>query len=123
MRLLLVEDEHRIAGFLIKGLTAGGYTVEHVDTGAEAIRRAGEHPDGYGGVLLDLGLPDMDGLEVLRTLRGWGRELPVIIYTARTAERAEGLALGASDFLTKPLPFRQVLASVREHAGPAADPP
>lgn len=123
MRLLVVEDEVRIAGFLIKGLTAGGYEVEHVDTGSEALRRAAESGNGYSLVLLDLALPDMNGLDVLRRLRADGVELPVVIYSAQTGVREEGLRLGAADVLVKPLPFRNVLASVREHAGPAGDPP
>jgi len=123
MRLLIVEDEVRIAGFLVKGLTAGGYDVEHVETGGEALRRAAASTAAYALVLLDLALPDMHGLDVLRRLREDGHELPVVIYSAQTARREEGLRLGAADFLVKPLPFRNVLASVREHAGPAAAPP
>jgi len=123
MKLLLVEDEVRIAGFLVKGLTAGGYDVEHVETGGEALRRAAESGAAYALVLLDLALPDMHGLDVLRRLREDGPKPPVIIYSANKGVREEGLRLGAADFLVKPLPFRNVLASVREHAGPAGAPP
>jgi DNA-binding response OmpR family regulator len=113
MRLLVVEDEARIASFLIKGLSAQGYWVEAVTTGAQAIVRARD-PD-LDLVILDLGLPDVDGLEVLRQLRRDGWELPVIIVTARAGvERlVEGLALGADDYLTKPFAFDELLARVR----------
>jgi DNA-binding response OmpR family regulator len=108
MRLLVVEDELRIAAFLVKGLIASGYSVDHAETGFDALRRLDGDP-GYDLVLLDLGLPDLDGLEVLRTLREGGSTLPVIVLTARSADRDEGLRLGADDFLIKPLPFRALL--------------
>jgi DNA-binding response OmpR family regulator len=112
MRLLIVEDEPRIASFLVKGLTRRGYRVDHVMTGAEALARTG---DGhvYRLMLLDLGLPDMDGLEVLRVLREAGSALPVIVLTSQAADRAQGLALGADDFFVKPLPFGRLLERVR----------
>ena len=114
MRLLIVEDEARIAGFLVKGLKASGYEVEHVSTGTEALERTRKRA-AYQAVVLDLGLPDMNGLEVLRRLRTQGNTVPVIIHTAHEGERQEGLRLGADDFLVKPLPFGHLLASVQEH--------
>lgn len=119
MRLLIVEDEARIAGFLVKGLTARGYEVEHVLTGAEALARAGAAAagGGYELVLLDLGLPDMDGMEVVRLLRARGATVPVLIHTARGGEREAGLEAGADDVLVKPVPFGELLERVRAHVG------
>jgi two-component system, OmpR family, copper resistance phosphate regulon response regulator CusR len=113
MKLLIVEDEARIASFLVKGLRAEGYAVEHVTTGAEAIARTAVAE--YDLVVLDLMLPDVDGLEVLRALRRGGQTMPVIILTARgeVEELVEGLELGADDYLTKPFSFDELLARVR----------
>ena len=113
MRLLLVEDEARIAAFLKKGLADQGYGVEHVETGAEALERT-QDPE-LDLLILDLGLEDMDGLDVLRELREEGRPLPVIILTARGAveDRVEGLNLGADDYLSKPFGFDELLARIR----------
>jgi DNA-binding response OmpR family regulator len=113
MKLLVVEDEARIASFLVRGLSDQGYHVDCVATGAEALVR-GRDP-GLDLLLLDLGLSDLDGLEVLRQLRGEGRRLPVIILTARgeVEDRVEGLNLGADDYLTKPFAFDELLARVR----------
>ena len=113
MRLLVVEDEARIASFLVKGLSDQGYCVECVATGAAALER-GRDPE-LDLLILDLGLPDMDGLDVLRELRTEGRWLPVIILTARgeVEDRVEGLNLGADDYLTKPFAFDELLARVR----------
>jgi DNA-binding response OmpR family regulator len=118
MRVLLVEDEARIAGFLVKGLTARGYEVEHVLTGAEALARAGRTADGgFGLVFLDLGLPDMDGIDVVRRLRALGATIPVLVHTARGGERKAGLQAGADDVLVKPVPFGELLERVRAYAG------
>jgi DNA-binding response OmpR family regulator len=113
VRLLVVEDEARIASFLVKGLSGQGYHVDAVATGAEAIARASD-PD-IGLVILDLGLSDMDGLEVLRHLRRKWPGPPVIILTARgeVGDRVEGFDLGADDYLTKPFAFDELLARVR----------
>jgi two-component system, OmpR family, copper resistance phosphate regulon response regulator CusR len=114
MTLLIVEDEARIADFLAKGLRRQGYDVQCAYTGTEALERAaaGEAID---LVVLDLGLPDIDGLEVLRALREGGSDVPVIVLTARTEERdrAEALRLGAAEYLTKPMPFPDLLGRVR----------
>jgi two-component system, OmpR family, copper resistance phosphate regulon response regulator CusR len=117
MKVLIVEDERRIAAFLAKGLRRQGYEVECAYTGSDALEltsgeRRGEPAD---LVMLDLGLPDIDGLEVLRELRERGSKVPVIVLTARTeaSDRAEALRLGAVEYLTKPLPFPEVLGSVR----------
>jgi DNA-binding response OmpR family regulator len=116
MRVLVVEDEPRIASFLVKGLRTRGYDADHVRTGAEAFARTREG-DAYQLVLLDLGLPDMDGLEVLRRLRESGRSIPVIVLTSHAPDRAKGLALGADDYFVKPLPFARLIESVRRRAG------
>ena len=122
MRLLVVEDEARIAAFLVKGLTAAGYAVEHVGTGAEAVRRLA--PGGTSLVVLDLRLPDMDGFEVLARLRERGDETPVIVLTARSDvhDRVRGLDLGADDYLTKPFAFDELLARVRARLRPSSRP-
>jgi DNA-binding response OmpR family regulator len=113
MRLLVVEDEVRIAAFLVKGLANEGYTVDCVGTGAEALSRSRD-PE-LDLLILDLGLADIDGLDVLRQLRGEGRLLPVIILTARgeVEDWVEGLNLGADDYLTKPFAFEELLARIR----------
>jgi DNA-binding response OmpR family regulator len=113
MRVLIVEDEARIASFLVKGLTAAGYAVEHVATGGEALTRL--QPGGTQLVILDLRLPDMDGFDVLARLRERGDQTPVIVLTARgdVHDRVRGLDLGADDYLTKPFAFDELLARVR----------
>jgi two-component system copper resistance phosphate regulon response regulator CusR len=108
MRLLVVEDEPRIASFLIKGLKSRGYDVEHATTGTDALELAAK----CDLVLLDLGLPDLDGLDVLREVRKRGLTIPVIILTARSADREAGMRLGADEFLVKPLAFSRLLESV-----------
>jgi two-component system, OmpR family, copper resistance phosphate regulon response regulator CusR len=117
MRVLIVEDERRIAAFLAKGLRRQGYDVDCAYTGSEALELAVGEQSGppVDLVMLDLGLPDIDGLDVLRTLRDRGSDVPVIVLTARTeaSDRAEAQRLGAAEYLTKPLPFPDVLGSVR----------
>jgi two-component system copper resistance phosphate regulon response regulator CusR len=111
-RVLVVEDEVHIASFLVKGLTANGYRVDSVSTGSEALRRTRD--SGFDLMILDLGLPDMDGLDVLWQLRREGWLLPVIIVTARAEVEylVRGLDLGADDYLTKPFAFDELLARV-----------
>jgi DNA-binding response OmpR family regulator len=116
MRVLVVEDEMRIAGFLVKGLTASGYRVDHSATGTEALSRLCDEGD-YDLVLLDLGLPDLDGLEVLSTLRARGMTMPVIVLTARQPDREEGVRRGADEYLVKPLAFQELLKRVQALAG------
>jgi DNA-binding response OmpR family regulator len=117
MNVLIVEDERRIADFLAKGLRRQGYEVQCAHTGADALAVAFGEAGGPGVdlVMLDLGLPDIDGLDVLRALRERGSDVRVIVLTARTeaSDRAEALRLGAVEYLTKPLPFPEVLGSVR----------
>lgn len=113
MKILVVEDEPRIASFLVKGLKAHGHTVVLAGTGAQALERSGA-PD-LDAVILDLGLPDMDGTEVLRALRARDETLPVLVLTARDGvrDRVQGLDLGADDYLTKPFAFDELLARLR----------
>lgn len=113
MNVLVVEDEERIASFLEKGLRAHGYGVTWARSGREALEEAAR-PD-ISLVILDLGLPDMDGLDVLKNLRGCGFGMPVLVLSARgrVADRVEGLNLGADDYLAKPFAFEELLARVR----------
>ncbi len=108
MKLLLVEDDKAIADTLVEGLTAAGHTVVHVTTGAGALAE----PD-HEMVLLDLGLPDMDGRDVCRQLRQRSRR-PIIMLTARSEEfdRVLGLELGADDYVTKPFSLRELVARI-----------
>lgn len=113
MRLLLVEDERRIAADIASALAAAGYVVETVRDGEEAWFR-GDTED-YGAVVLDLGLPGMDGLAVLKRWRSNGRHMPVLILTARAswAERVDGIDAGADDYLPKPFRMEELLARLR----------
>lgn len=109
IRVLLIEDDETIAEPLTEGLGHFGLTVDHVTTGAEGLRRP------YGDVvLLDLGLPDMDGIDVCRGIRQVS-DVPVIILSARgeEADRVLGLELGADDYLAKPFSVRELVARVR----------
>ncbi|NLA34660.1 MAG: response regulator transcription factor [Actinobacteria bacterium] len=112
-RILIAEDEPRIAEFLEKGLRAAGYSTVAVDDGqlAGSIGR----DDDFDLVILDLGLPGMDGIDVLRHIRGSGNRLPVIILTARNEldSTVIGLDNGADDYVTKPFRFEELLARVR----------
>jgi DNA-binding response OmpR family regulator len=117
VHVLIVEDEPRIAGFLAKGLRRQGFDVLCVYTGGEAIELAGGETDGprFDLVVLDLGLPDIDGLDVMRELRERGSDVPILVLTARTeaSDRAEALRLGAVEYLAKPQPFPNFLDRVR----------
>ncbi len=122
--VLIVEDEPQVARFLRTGLASQGYVVLEAESGKDALRQAVQYvPD---LVLLDLGLPDMDGLAVLEALRAWSR-MPVIVISARGQERAkiEALDKGADDYLTKPFGFPELLARMRvalRHAARSAQP-
>ncbi|MFB6449455.1 response regulator transcription factor [Bradyrhizobium tunisiense] len=113
MRLLLVEDDRRIAADVERALRAAGYVVETVRNGQEAWFR-GDTED-YGAIVLDLGLPGMDGLAVLKRWRANGRSMPVLILTARGswAERVDGIDAGADDYLPKPFRMEELLARLR----------
>ena len=122
MRVLVVEDEDRIASFLDKGLTAHGYAVRRAATGAEALDDA--TTDLVDIAILDLGLPDIDGLHVLSRWRTKGMDAPVIVLTARDRldDRVTGLNLGADDYIPKPFDFEELLARVRARLRPSKGP-
>jgi DNA-binding response OmpR family regulator len=111
-RILIVEDEPRISAFLQKGFRAHGFTTELAEDVAEGLARARTGPD---LVVLDRGLPDGDGLEVLHELRRSERHVPVILLTARdaVADTVAALDSGADDYMTKPFSFDELLARVR----------
>jgi two-component system copper resistance phosphate regulon response regulator CusR len=113
MRILVVEDEKRIADFLSRGLESAGYAVDVAHTGASAIDMV--HAAEYDLVILDLGLPDMDGMTVLGKIRNRKVTPPVLILSARDAvdDRVKGLEGGADDYLVKPFAFVELLARVR----------
>jgi DNA-binding response OmpR family regulator len=113
MRILLVEDEPRIVADIADTLRTAGYLVETVEDGEEAWFR-GDTED-YDLVVLDLGLPKIDGLTVLKRWRAAGRTMPVLVLTARGAwsERVEGIDAGADDYLPKPFHMEELLARIR----------
>jgi len=112
-RILIAEDESRIASFLVKGLTAAGFTPTLVEDGESAAEVARDAD--FDLLILDLGLPKMDGHAVLAAIRGRGERLPVIILTARhdVADKVGGFEGGADDYVTKPFEFEELLARVR----------
>jgi heavy metal response regulator len=113
MRILVVEDEKRIADFLSRGLESGGYGVDVAGDGASALEMV--HATEYDLIILDLGLPDMDGMTVLKKLRTRKTSPPVLILSARDAvdDRVKGLENGADDYLVKPFAYVELLARVR----------
>ena len=111
-KILVVEDEKTISHFISTVLTSNGYEAMQARTGAEAQSMISSHcPD---LIILDLGLPDMDGIEILRNLRTWS-SLPVVVVSARShaRDKVEALDLGADDYLTKPFGTDELLARVR----------
>lgn len=113
MRILLVEDNDRLAELTAKGLKAGGFAVDSFPTLADAD--AALVSVDYDAVILDLGLPDGDGLDLLKILRQRGGKLPVLVLTARDGvkDRVLGLNAGADDYLLKPFAMEELLARVR----------
>jgi two-component system OmpR family response regulator len=113
MRILLAEDEPRVASDIAAALTASGYAVDRVGDG-EAAWFQGDTED-YDAAILDLGLPKIDGLAVLKRWRAHGRRLPVLVLTARGSwtERVEGIDAGADDYLPKPFEMDELLARLR----------
>jgi DNA-binding response OmpR family regulator len=112
-RILVVEDEERISSFLQKGLRSNGYAASVAAGGRDALAMAktGE----FDLMILDIGLPDIDGFEVLERFRSHDRRTPVIVLTARDAvtDRVSGLEGGADDYVTKPFSFEELLARIR----------
>ncbi len=113
MKLLLVEDDELLGAGLQRGLAQDGYAVDWLTDGESASHAA--ETGSYDLMVLDLGLPRRDGLDVLRSLRGRGADLPVLIVTARDAveERVQGLDLGADDYLVKPVDLKELCARIR----------
>jgi DNA-binding response OmpR family regulator len=114
VRLLLVEDETRVASFIAQGLTDAGYVTDVVGKGIDAIDRMRDEQR-YDLVLLDVGLPDLDGFRVLAEIRKTDQTTPIIMLTARgdVASRVKGLDLGADDYLPKPFDFDELVARIR----------
>ncbi len=114
MRILVVEDERKVASFIRQGLVEEGHAVEVAPDGDAALDRITEEP-GYDLIVLDLMLPGRDGFSVLKTLRDQHLQPPVLVLTARdgVADKVTGLDLGADDYLTKPFAFEELLARVR----------
>jgi len=111
-RVLVVDDEPQILRFLRASLGASGFEVIEAETGAKALKRAAA--DAPEIIVLDLGLPDMDGKDVIRSLREWS-EIPIIVLSARAreAEKIEALDLGADDYVNKPFGIGELLARLR----------
>jgi len=113
MRLALVEDNLRLAGLLAKGLHAAGFTVDNLPTGADATTAISTIT--YDAMILDLGLPDIDGITLLKSIRSAGHKLPILILTARDGigDRVLGLDAGADDYVLKPFMIDEVSARLR----------
>ena len=113
MRVLLVEDDVRIASFVAKGLRENSYAVDHVTDGEEAVYKA--HVSPYDLLLLDINIPSSNGFEVCRRIRAAGGDMPILMLTARDAveDRIAGLDCGADDYLIKPFEFSELLARLR----------
>jgi DNA-binding response OmpR family regulator len=113
MRILVVEDEQRVASFVTRALKESAYEVDLAETGDKAIELATQNI--YDSILLDIRLPGPDGIQVCRQLRAARVDTPILMLTARTLveQRVEGLDAGADDYLTKPFAVTELLARVR----------
>lgn len=124
MRILIIEDEPKTAGYLRKGLEETGFVVDWASRGDDGLHIALTQE--YDLVVLDVMLPERDGWSILKTLRASGKQLPVLFLTARDAvqDRVKGLELGADDYLIKPFAFSELLARVRSilRRGPTRKP-
>ncbi len=113
MRILVIEDDDEVRAAIRRALMLGGYEIILAQTGSEGLSRAqSDVPD---AIVLDLGLPDIDGIEVCRTLRRAGNRTPILMLTARVAveDRVDGLEAGADDYLVKPYDVRELRARLR----------
>ena len=113
MRLLLVEDDKKIAAFVIKGLKESGFAVDHVTNGEDGLHLA--LVESYDAVIIDIMLPRLDGLSIIEKLRSRGNNTPVIILSAKNTidDRVKGLRSGGDDYLTKPFAFAELLARIQ----------
>lgn len=115
MKILLVEDEEKLAQALTKGLGLEGYTVDTIGDGKKALTRISLHRSDYDLIILDLMLPSMDGHEICKQVREWNITLPILVLTARaeTDTKVQLLQAGADDYLVKPFSFAELVARVR----------
>jgi two-component system, OmpR family, response regulator len=113
MRLLVVEDDAKIASFIVQGLKQAGYAVDHAPDGKTGLALA--ESTGYDAAVFDIMLPGLDGLSLVRRLRASRSQIPVLFLSARSAveDRVKGLESGADDYLTKPFAFSELLARVQ----------
>ena len=113
MRLLLVEDDEKIASFIIKGFKAEGFAVDHADDGENGVHLALTEP--YDAAIVDIMLPKLDGLALIRQMRYEKIKTPVIVLSAKGSvnDRVKGLQTGGDDYLTKPFAFSELLARVQ----------
>jgi two-component system OmpR family response regulator len=113
MRVLIVEDDKKIASFVVKGLKQSGYAVDHAANGEEGLVNA--QTFSYDAAIVDLMLPKLDGLGLIQQLRAKGKLLPVLILSAKASvdDRVRGLQAGGDDYLTKPFAFSELLARIQ----------
>lgn len=113
MRILLIEDDRKIASFILKGLKSAGFAVDHATDGQAGFDMAVTEP--YDAAIIDVMLPGMDGLSIVENLRRENTEIPIIILSARGSieDRVRGLQSGSDDYLTKPFAFSELLARVQ----------
>ncbi len=115
MKILLVEDEEKLAAALSKGLIHEGYAVDTINDGKKALTRISLHRSDYDLIILDLMLPSMDGHEIAKQVRAWNITIPILVLTARaeTDTKVELLLSGADDYLVKPFSFAELTARIR----------
>jgi len=113
MRILVVEDDKKIASFIVNGLKQSGYAVDHCADGEEALLRA--KTVSYDAAIVDIMLPKLDGLSLVQQLRAKGIRIPILILSAKAAvdDRVRGLQAGGDDYLTKPFAFSELLARIQ----------
>ncbi len=113
MRILVIEDDNKIAGFIADGFRSSGYTVDVFDNGMDGLQMALN--ESFDAAIVDIMLPEMDGLTVIQELRAAGKTLPVIVLSAKRSveDRVKGLETGSDDYLTKPFSFTELSARVQ----------